>query len=99
MSRLAQLQLHVCPITTFCFVADYARVLLVMSCTAAVATISLQALEIAARMAESNASLQKDIRISHSVIPDHFEQEEDGMAEEAFRQSRGSAQVAEFTGS
>jgi hypothetical protein len=79
--------------------ADYLHVLHLPSCTATVEPIVLQALEIAARMAESSATLQKDIRISHSVIPDHFEQEEDGMAEEAFRQSRGAAQVAEFTGS
>lgn len=57
-----------------------------------------QALEIAARMAESSANLQKDIRISHSVIPDHFEQEDDGVDDD-FRQSRGAGRVAEFTGS
>jgi hypothetical protein len=58
----------------------------------------LQALEIAARMAESNASLQKDIRISHSVIPDHLEGDDDGVDEE-FRASKEAARVAEFTGS
>jgi hypothetical protein len=49
-------------------------------------------------MAESNARLEKDIRISHSVIPDHLEGDEDGVDDE-FRASRGAARVAEFTGS
>lgn len=49
-------------------------------------------------MAESNASLQKDIRISHSVIPDHLEGDDDGVDEE-FRASKEAARVAEFTGS
>lgn len=59
----------------------------------------LQALEIAARMAESNASLQRDIRISHSVIPEHFEVGEEDMTNDDYRMSQGPARVAEFTGS
>lgn len=66
--------------------------------TVAVSLPPLQALEIAARMAESNASLQKDIRISHSVIPHHLEGDDDGVDEE-FRASKEAARVAEFTGS
>lgn len=50
-------------------------------------------------MAESNARLERDIRISHSVIPEHFEAaDEDGMDDD-FRASRGAGRVAEFTGS
>jgi hypothetical protein len=34
--------------------------------------LHLQALEIAARITESHTSLQRDVRISHSVIPEHL---------------------------
>lgn len=79
----------------------YASHLLALRTAPAAAAMLLllsQALEIAARMAESSANLQKDIRISHSVIPDHFEQEDDGV-DDGFPQSRGADRVAEFTGS
>jgi hypothetical protein len=59
----------------------------------------LQAQEIAARMAESNATLQKDIRISHSVIPDSFEGEDDLMLADDDLRTMGPNRVAEFTGS
>lgn len=51
-------------------------------------------------MAESNATLQKDIRISHSVIPDHFEGgAEDGLDDDVRSVRGGTSRVAEFTGS
>lgn len=61
-----------------------------------------QALEIAARMAESNASLQRDVRISHSIIPDDFgeeEAEEQAQEEEARAGRAGVSRVAGFMGS
>lgn len=59
-----------------------------------------QALDIAARMAESNASLQRDVRISHSVIPEHFmdsrHQEEE---QEDLQATRAGGRVVGFMGS
>lgn len=51
-------------------------------------------------MAESNASLQRDVRISHSVIPEHFmdvrQQEEE---EEEIKVTRAGGRVMGFMGS
>eukprot|EP00878_Enallax_costatus_P030418 GHUV01033117.1.p1 GENE.GHUV01033117.1~~GHUV01033117.1.p1 ORF type:complete len:116 (+),score=26.97 GHUV01033117.1:411-758(+) len=60
----------------------------------------MKALEIAARMAESNASLQRDVRISHSVIPEHFmdsRQQED--EQEELQATRAGGRVVGFMGS
>jgi hypothetical protein len=51
-------------------------------------------------MAESNAKLEKDIRISHSVIPDHLELADEDAMDDDFRSSGMRAgRVVEFTGS
>jgi hypothetical protein len=60
--------------------------------------LPLQALEIAARMTESQASLQRDVRISHSVIPEHFMDDRAAEEEEEDARSRGHT-VAGFMGS
>jgi hypothetical protein len=57
-------------------------------------------MEIAARITESSASLQRDVRISHSVIPEHFmdarlQQEE----EEELKASKAGGRIAWFMGS
>eukprot|EP00882_Tetradesmus_deserticola_P010145 GHRQ01010720.1.p2 GENE.GHRQ01010720.1~~GHRQ01010720.1.p2 ORF type:complete len:339 (+),score=123.54 GHRQ01010720.1:1335-2351(+) len=57
----------------------------------------MKALEIAARMTESQASLQRDVRISHSVIPEHFADAR--TAEEAEEAARDKGHtVAGFMG-
>lgn len=57
-------------------------------------------MEIAARITESSASLQRDVRISHSVIPEHFmdarlQQDE----EEELKASKAGGRIAGFMGS
>eukprot|EP00879_Flechtneria_rotunda_P014177 GHRR01014814.1.p1 GENE.GHRR01014814.1~~GHRR01014814.1.p1 ORF type:complete len:234 (+),score=57.89 GHRR01014814.1:1852-2553(+) len=59
----------------------------------------IKALELAARMAESNASLQRDVRISHSVIPDHFGDIRQEQHEEELKAGRPGGQIVGFMGS
>jgi hypothetical protein len=49
-------------------------------------------------MTESQASLQRDVRISHSVIPEHFMDDRAAEEEEEDARSRGHT-VAGFMGS